>query len=133
MKLVFFTSVDVYIKLFKNVIEITRLDTGESIKEKAIKNFSNNKLVFAEFENGEVSIKNVLNTLFKNEFKFPPTLNTIIQVIELNEEELSSVEERALIDSCNHANSKDTIVIKHNRPISNSQALDMLKSKKRVK
>ena len=46
MKLGFFTSVDVYIKLFKNVIEITRLDTGESIKEKAIKNFSNNKLVF---------------------------------------------------------------------------------------
>jgi len=128
MKLSFFSTKIVYIKLSYNYIEIVRLDNGEKIEDKPIKDFSDSKIIFADYENAEVSIKFLLKSLF-NEYNFLPTLKAITQVLYNENYKLSSVEKRAILDSLRHCNAKAVFLIEHNHPLTISQAKEYLNRK----
>lgn len=122
-----FKNIPLYIKLYKNRIEICRLDT-EKCKE--IKSqFSSSRILFADYEKAEFEMKKIIKSLISERLFFAPSLTIAIQQLEMNEGGLSSVEKRAIIDSCEQLNSKKTKIIEVNYEISLSHALSILNEK----
>ncbi len=119
-----FKRIPLYIKLFKNRIVICRLDNGKCMESES--KFSSNRILFADYEKIEIEMKKVLGYLLDDKVLIKPSLKMIFQQLEMNEGGLSSVERRAIIDSCEQINSKLTKVIDLDYEISHSHALSIL-------
>lgn len=116
-----FTSVPIYLNLYKNKAKVCRLDTGECITRESEKPFSNSRILLGEFEIAENFLKGIIMELTKGSY-FPPSLKIIIHQMELTEGGLSSTEKRALRDSCMHLNAKEIFIYEGKDELSHTLA-----------
>lgn len=121
-----FKPIPVYIKLFTNRIEITRLDNGETISKKASNEFSNSRLVLAHFENAQILLRSLLNRWTTKKLIFQKGFNTVIQQMDKMEDGISQVEKQAMIELAELSGAKEVLVIEHNRKLSSQKALSAL-------
>lgn len=121
--LTLFKPLPVYIKIFSNKIEVTDLKTGNSLIKVAVDQFSNERLVIANFQNAETLLRSALKELLKLRSFLQPSLKVVIQQMEKLEEGLSQVEIRALRDIAEMAGASHVTVIGHAKPLSQYEAL----------
>jgi hypothetical protein len=123
----------VYILLYKNRVKIYRLDSGKSIDKTASIPFSNSRILWADYNQGETFVKKLINDLFIDDhFSFQPVLKVLIHQIEMTEGGISQVEKRALLDSSKHFNSKETYLCFDATEVSLKKATYIIENKKGV-
>lgn len=122
-----FRRIPVYVQVYTNRIVATRLDTGATVDFKAKTPFSNERIVFAHFVEAEELLRATLAEIIPRGY-FSRALKIVIQQMERTEGGLSSVERRALLDSCEHAGAIIVYVVEHERALSKSEALAYLHS-----
>lgn len=117
-----FKPIPIYIKLFTNRIEITRLDSGETISKNASKKFSNSRLVVAHFENAQLLLTSLLNKWTTKKLFFQRGFYSVIQQMEKLDDGLSQVERQTLIELAEFSGAKNVNVIDHTKKLSNDKA-----------
>lgn len=90
------------IKIYKNKFEVIRLDNAVTVFKDASQNpFSTDRMAVASFLILEDQLREVINELNTSTFSFfKPNLETVIQICELNNNDLSIVEIKSLRDLC---------------------------------
>ena len=124
----FVKPIPVYIRLFKNRVEITRLDTGRTVSENAVRSFSNDRLVLAHFDNAEQLIRETLDKLLNKKWFLREIFTVAIQQMEQLEGGLSQIEQRALEDLVEHAGAKEVTVIDHGRALTEKEVMRELEN-----
>ena len=124
-----FKRTPIYIKLFKNRIEIINLETGEIISRESVKPFSTQRFIIADFNNANALIRNIIVDLLPRKSIFPRQTKILIQQVESVEGGLSEIEKRALRDLGEMAGGTPVILIDHFRPLSNAEASLTLEGK----
>ena len=74
----FLNPVPVYIKLYTDKVEVTRLDTETTISRISDEKFSNERLVVANFYNADQIIRLVLKELLSSNSFIQPSLKVLI-------------------------------------------------------
>lgn len=114
-----------YIRLYTNSVLIRDVESKKEIKREAIKPFSNGRLLFADYEQGEELLIQTIKELFAGEPVF--SFNIILQPMEKIEGGLSSVEKRAFIDSMQHIGGKNIIIYDETNHLNDGMVLEMVK------
>ena len=117
-----FKPIPVYIKLFTNRIEITRLDSGETISRNAFRKFSNTRLVVADFENAQILLASLLDNWTTKKLFFQRGFYSVIQQMEKLKGGLSQVERQTLIELAEYAGARNVTVIDHTQKLSLDKA-----------
>lgn len=117
-----------YVKVSTNCMDVIRLDNNEQIVRDAVIPFSNDRIVFAQFFEAEALLRAILVDLVGKR-AFTPRLKIVVQQMERIEGGLSSVERRAMVDSCEHAGAFFIRIVEHDRPLSIAEALATLNRK----
>lgn len=126
-----FKSIPVYVLLYKNRIKIYRLDTGKSIDKNSQKPFSNSRLLLGNFQRFEVFLKDSLKQLFfEDNYILPPSLLMLMHQIEMKEDGVTEVEQRALVDSGKHSNAKEIYLYFGDNELTLTEAFKKIKNKK---
>lgn len=121
-----FKTIALYIKLYYNRAEIVRLDNGMSINRSAKENFSNSRIVLADFLKFENFIRPQIAEVMPANKLFAPQLIILFQVKEDVIDGLCSVEKRALLDSGEHAGAKEVYIYEGSNDLTISQALNYI-------
>lgn len=122
-----FKPIPVYIKVYRDKIEITNLATGETSSRRAIESFSNERLVVSNFNIASELIMIILKDLkIKNSF-LPASLKVLIQQMEGFEGGLSDIEKRALRDLAEQAGGRSVFIATNTEALDREQALDAFK------
>lgn len=124
-----FKRTPIYIKLFKNRIEIVNLDTGETISRESIEPFSTQRFIIADFNKADALIRNIINDILPRKSIFPRQTKILIQQVESVEGGLSEIEKRALRDLGEMAGGTPVILIDHFRLLGNTEASLTLEGK----
>jgi len=119
----------IYIKLWRNHVEISNLETGETITKPALNSFSSVRNVVGNFNYANEAIKSVLNELRLKPTFLGAGLNIIIQQLEGIEGGLSDIEKRALRDLGEMAGGRKVFIIEHSQRLSMDEALQELENK----
>lgn len=128
-----FTSLPLYVLLYKNRVKIYRLDTGKSIEKKSIKPFSNSRLLLGNFQVAQSFLKKLISSLLKDDnYIISPNLLMLIHQIEIKEDGITEVEKRALLDLAKHTNAKETYLYFNNNELTLKEALLKIKTKNSV-
>jgi hypothetical protein len=114
-------SVPVYVKVWRDRMEVMRLDTGRSATWRPTVPYSNERLVLAHFVEAEDHLKSLLSELFDHK-KIKQNLRMVIQQMEGNEGGLSSVERRALVDMAEHSGALNVHLVEHERELVRHEA-----------
>ncbi|GAA5522762.1 hypothetical protein LQ318_13475 [Aliifodinibius salicampi] len=125
-----FKPIPVYIKLFSDRIEITRLDNGETISRNASKKFSNSRLVLAHFENAQMLLRSMLSKWAAKILIFQRGFNVVNQQIEKMDDGLSEIERHALTEIAEYSGAKNVHAIGHARKLTNEKARSLLSKSK---
>ena len=107
-----------YVKISINTIEVIDVVSGRSIKEMSNVPFSNERLLFAEFDIAEAFIKRLvvkLNSKLRTSF-------FLVHLVVLNEGGVSSTEKRIFEESFERANGR-LVVIWEGKELSNKEVL----------
>jgi actin-like ATPase involved in cell morphogenesis len=112
----------VYIKLFKNRVEMINLETGETISRESVQPFSSQRLVIADFNKADALIRSILNDLLPKKGIFPRQTKILIQQVVSVEGGLSEIEKRALRDLGEMAGGTRVILVDHFRQLDISEA-----------
>lgn len=102
------------------------MDSGDTISKNAGDNFSNSRLVLANFENAQRLILSMLDNWITQKLFVQQRFHTVIQQMEKLEDGLSQVERRALIELSEFAGAKKVAVIEHSRKLTHNEALSEL-------
>ena len=130
--LAFFKPIPIYILFYKNRIKVYRLDNGLSIERNAVIPFSNSKILFANFTEGERFLSSLISELVPKLGRFfSRSLIVLAHQLEMINEGLSQVEERALIDAIRHSSAVDVFVIEDEDELSIEQAIVKLNNFKK--
>ena len=124
-----FKRIPIYIKLFKNRIEIVNLETEEKLSRESAEPFSTQRFIIADFNKADALIRNILNDLLPGKSIFPRQTKILIQQVESVEGGLSEIEKRALRDLGEMAGGTPVILIDHFQTLSNIEAMLKLKDK----
>lgn len=122
-----FRRIPLYLKIWTNRMDVIRLDNGASLSMDADPPFSNSRIVLANFQEAEAHLKLMIGELV-GRGRFTPGLKIVVQQMERCEGGLSTVELRALVDSCEHAGAIRVKVVGHDRALSPQEALDILRA-----
>jgi hypothetical protein len=109
-----FQKVPVYIKVYHNKIEITNINTQQTIAKTSTTKFSSNRLLVAEFNSAEILIREILKELGLSR----RTLKVLIQQMEELEGGLSEVEKRVLRDLAEQAGGAIVYIINRTKIMS---------------
>jgi MreB/Mbl protein len=118
-----------YIKLYFNKIEITNLLNEETIAKSAVKKFSTNRIVIADFNALELLIRETINDLLKNSKVLFTQNSMLIHHLEKLDGGITEIEKRAMRDLCEQAGATNVFIITDNNRISNYLALVGIKNK----
>ncbi|CAL2092391.1 hypothetical protein [Tenacibaculum sp. 190524A05c] len=122
--LAFFKPIPIYILFYKDRIKVYRLDNGLFIERNAVIPFSNSKILFANFTEGERFLSSLICELVPRLGSFfSRSLIVLAHQLEMINEGLSQVEERALIDAIRHSSAVDVFVIEDEEELSIEQAI----------
>lgn len=123
-----FRPVRVYIKLMKDKVEITNLETSETVSVQAVRSFSSIRNIISNFSNAKNTIQAALNELGIKHSLLGPNLKVLIQQLEGTEGGLSDIERRALRDIGEMAGGRKVFIVEHSTLLSKNEALAELGS-----
>jgi len=121
----FFKDNLLYVKLWKNRIEVIDVVKNRRVKEESNVPFSNSRLIIAEFLTAENFLKKVFSKL-KNDYKIKRYDTILVHPMELNEGGISEVEKRVLMESFERVGAR-RILFWEGKELSNRQVLKKLK------
>lgn len=110
-----------YIKLWRNQIEVIDVEKNISVREKSNTPFSNSRLIISEFLIAESFFKKVFLRLKKN-YKIKRYDTILVHPMELNEGGISEVEKRIFMESFERVGAR-RILIWEGRELSNREVL----------
>ncbi|PIQ16592.1 MAG: hypothetical protein COW67_02145 [Flavobacteriales bacterium CG18_big_fil_WC_8_21_14_2_50_32_9] len=122
----FKSKIFLYVRLYTNAVLIRDVVNKKELKREAIKPFSNNRLLFADFINGEEFLIATIKELFEG--KPNSTFNILIQPMEKIEGGLSSVENRALMDVAEYIGGRNIVIYDKTNLLSDNMVLEMVKN-----
>lgn len=124
------SPIPIYIKLYVNRIELSRLDNGKTISQDATIGFSNKRLVVADYSALMVDLKTVLSELVPDRFLgvFRPQLDVVIHQMELREGGLSSTEKRIIRDIAERIGGRKIIIEENESQLNLYDALRLLRA-----
>lgn len=117
----------IYIKIKRNHVEVTDLNTGETVNQQAIQPFSSIRNVVSSFNPANETIQSALEKLGLKGRSFLSKMNILIQQLEGLEGGLSDIEKRALRDLAEMAGANKVFILEQSEPVSTEIALDTLK------
>ena len=123
----FFKKTPVYIKLWRNKVEITNLETKET--RTAMDNFSTERNVVANFQEADATIRSVLAELGLKASFFGPQLKVLMQQLERSEGGLSDIEKRALRDLGEMTGASSVQLVEHSHNLTIDDAIKELNKK----
>ena len=118
-----FSPVPVYLKIWRNRIEATHLETGETVSIPATEPFSSTRNVVGNFDAAQRTLNAALNALGLKRKFFPPPLRVFFQQREQTEGGLDDLEKRALRDLGDMAGAKEVYLIDHSNDLSTDEVL----------
>ena len=110
-----------YVKLWKNEIEIKDVEKEKSIREKSVVPFSNSRLLIADFEVAEDFFKKVLLKLKKN-YKIKRYNTILVHPMELIEGGISETEKRIFLESFERVDGR-AVIVWEGKELSNIEVL----------
>ncbi|HWJ30124.1 MAG TPA: hypothetical protein VNS32_26545 [Flavisolibacter sp.] len=123
-----FSSDKVYIQIFRNKITVVDLKTGNQVIRNAAEAFSSVRQVLNNFNTADQTIRSALKDLgMKKRFS---GLKIVIQQMEGAEGGLSDIEKRAMRDLAETAGANKVYLVEHERPITTSEAIEIINSDK---
>ena len=123
----FFKRTPVYIKLWRNKVEITNLETKET--RTAMDNFSTETNVVANFQEADATIRSVLAESGLKASFFGPQLKVLMQQLEGSEGGLSDIEKRALRDLGEMTGASSVQLVEHSHNLTIDDAIKELNKK----
>ena len=121
-----FKTLPIYIKITKNKVEITNLETGKTVSKAAENNFSSVRNVVSNFNDASKTIRSALADLGVTDSLWNRKLKILIQQLEGTEGGLSDIEKRALRDLAEMAGGRSVYIVEHSRQLTVSDALSKL-------
>ena len=121
-----FKSLRIYIKIRRNNIEVTNLETGASSSKSAVNSFSSIRNVVSNFNNAGETVNATLDDLGIGQTFFSRPLTVLIQQLEGTEGGLSDIEKRALRDLAEMAGGRKVFICEDSRPLTIADALSRL-------
>lgn len=112
-----------YIKVYKNKIEVTNLENGHTVSKNSLEKFSTDRIIVAKFNIAESLIREIIVELNLKKGIFSPQLNILIQQMERFEDGLSDIEARGYRDICEQAGATEIHLVDHNQKLSIRQAI----------
>lgn len=104
-----FSSDIFYLRVFRDKIEVRNVKAGKEELHTVTNNFSNDRMLVADFETFESEIRNALKKFQKGRF-LTPSMKLIFQPMEENVSNYSQVEIRSFRDSCEHTGAKEVFL-----------------------
>lgn len=123
-------ALKIYIKIKRNSVEITNLETGETAQRTAVTPFSSIRHVIGSFGYAEETINVVLQDLGLIKKFCNRSFKVLIQQMEETEGGLSDIEKRALRDLAEQVGGRKVYVIDNDIPLSKEAAIDYLLQQK---
>ena len=117
----------IYIKIKRNHVEVTDLNTGEIVSKQAMQPFSSTRNVVSSFNPANETIQSALQELGLTGRFFLSKMNILIQQLEGLEGGLSDIEKRALRDLAEMAGANKVYILEQSEPLSIDIALVRLK------
>lgn len=117
----------IYIKIKRNHVEVTDLNTGETVTQQAIQSFSSIRNVVSSFNPANETIQSALEKLGLKGRSFLSKMNILIQQLEGLEGGLSDIEKRALRDLAEMAGANKVYILEQSELVSTQIALELLK------
>ena len=124
----------VYIKIKRNSVEVTNLETGESVKRTALQSFSTERILIGNFGNAEDTVraglddllppKKLLGIYWRHSYKI------LIQQLQAMEGGLSELEIRAIPDLAEQSGGRKVYVLENDIPLTTDAAASYLKALK---
>jgi hypothetical protein len=122
-----FQKAPVYVKIYRDKIEITNVNTQQTISKTSNIKFSTNRLLVAEFNIAEILIREILKELGLSR----RTLKVLIQPMEELEGGLSEVEKRVLRDLAEQSGGAVVYIVNRTKPMTNEEIQGFLQLKSR--
>ena len=122
-----FKSKAIYIKIKRNLVEVTDLKTGETVVKHAVQPFSSTRNVVSSFNPVNETIQSALEELGATS-TFLSKFNILIQQLEGIEGGLSDIEKRALRDLAEMAGANKVVILEQTEPLSTEVAIETLKA-----
>lgn len=107
----------IYLKLFKDEIELINMDTGRNVTRKSLLPFSSQRLIIANINVAEQLISQCLEDIGMNRRLRPP-ISVVIHPLENTEGGISQVERVILKDLVAHIGGRFAYVCDHPEPMS---------------
>ena len=124
-----FKTLRIYIKVMRDKVEVTNLNTGETATESARESFSSTRNIVGKFNMAENTIKSAFQKLNIKRGLFPPSMKVLIQQMEGIEGGFSDIEKRALRDLAEQVGANTVYLAEHTNRLSQDDALTILKGK----
>ena len=112
-----------YVKFYFNKIEVTNLETGETVSKTSVEKFSTKRIVIADFNSAELLLREIIDSfktsknIFKNQFE------VLMQQMEEFEDGVSEIEKRAYRDLAEQAGTVKVFLLLHSKKLRNEEAL----------
>lgn len=113
-----------YVRIFRNKIEVKNINTGKTISRKAVHNFSNERLIIANFMNVEVLLRELSDEV-SNIGWVKRSTKMLVQPVDDVIKEISEVERRAYIDSAQHAGAKFVLLQEDQTLLTDGQVIKL--------
>lgn len=115
-----------YLRILKNKLELKHIESGKTIKRTAVKAFSNERLLIADFSNAEELLRILLAELTDKNI-FQPRCQFVVQPVDDVIKDISQVEMRAYIDICEHAGGSVVKVYDKQELLTDEQVKEILR------
>lgn len=117
-----FKTIRLYIKIRHDFVEITNLETGETVSQRVAIPFSGTRNVVGNFSHTQQAIEAVIRESGVKT-SFWTSLQVLIQQLDGAEGGLSDIEKRALRDLGEMVGARKVYLVEEERPLSASEAL----------
>ncbi len=121
--------IPIYLKVSTDKMEMTRLDTNETISRIAEDKFSNQRLVMADLYNAEFMARSMMKELLNTNVFFQRQLSIVIQQMDKREGGLSMVEQRVLYDLGERCGGRYVFLVDQDEELTAAEALLALEEK----
>lgn len=118
----------VYVKLMKNRLEVTDIESGKTLVREATIPFSNERLLIAENIPAERFGKELISELLLHNKKFfNRPVRMVLQPVDPEITEITAVERMIYHDFAFHSGARYIWLCDHQRPMSSEEVLDFIK------
>ncbi len=121
-----FKPIYIYIKIKRDWVNVTNLETGETVSKSAINSFSTIRNIVSNFNNASATIESAIKDLKLK--KSLMSTKILIHQLEGIEGGLSDIEKRALRDIAELVGANKVLIAEQSAPIPIHLALENLKN-----